>query len=860
MTEARTDDILTLAPGASLPAEVPATRYGARAWALWRMMAAELPVPPARLLPVELVRAIAEGAPLDAAALLAGFGDSPLVAVRASPVERSWGGPAAVPDVGMNERVRRLLAKRIGEEAAARLHARFIVTYALRVARLDDSLFAGLPLASAPQAALAEARRIFEEETGAPPPEDPAEQLEQVIRSLARAWEGTSARLLRQAQGAPADAGLGLIVQEMLPALGPGVSGRGRVQFVDPESGAPGVFGRFVTSAAESDLTQPPDSGIFLARDPRGPSLEDLAPESLVMLREAGERARRHFREAMAHDFVLENGRLWLLDAAPAERSPRAAIRIVVDLAEEGLISREEALLRIDTGLVPALLHARVDPAAPRAVLARGIPASPGAAAGRLVFTSQAAQALAARGENAILVRPETGPEDVRGMHVASGVLTARGGLTSHAAVIARGLGLPCVVGAGEIEIDLRGKTLEVGGERLGEGAPVTLDAATGELLAGELPLLEPALDRHFETLFAWADEVRRIAVRANADTPADARLAQGFGAEGIGLCRTEHMFFEGDRLTVMREMIFARTEADRRAALERLLPMQRSDFLELFRIMNGQPVTIRLFDPPLHEFLPHERSEMQTLAEALDIPVSEVMARTEALSEFNPMLGLRGVRLGIIMPEIYETQARAIFEAVLDADAEGVAVTPEIMLPLVSAAREVDLLRSRIAAVARQVEIERGARLDYHLGVVVETPRAALRAGEIAEGCSFLSFGTNDLTQMTYGLSRDDAGRFMSGYVQHGVFPEDPFHTLDVEGVGELVLMAAERARQAKPGIVLAMCGEHGGDPASIAFCCRAGFDYVSCSPFRVPLARLAAAQCAIRGRTGGGKERQSG
>jgi len=495
------------------------------------------------------------------------------------------------------------------------------------------------------------------------------------------------------------------------------------------------------------------------------------------------------------------------------------------------------------------LLHHQIDPRAPRDRFGRGIAASPGAATGRIVFTSAAAQASAARDEACILVRRETAPEDIRGMHAASAVVTERGGMTSHAAVIARGLGLPCIVGASDLRLDWREKTVwGPDGRKLHEGDVITVDGTSGEILVGQAEMLPPALDGAFRTLLDWADDVRDIGVRANADTPDDARTARDFAAEGIGLCRTEHMFFEEDRLTVMREMIFADTAKDRKVALDRLLPMQRADFTALFDIMAGLPVCIRLFDPPLHEFLPHDREEMRELAEALARPLSEVTRRVEALREFNPMLGMRGVRLGITVPEIYEMQARAIFEATIEASRRGAPVVPEIMIPLVSAKREVELVKTRVDAIAAAVRTERHADFTYRLGVMVETPRAALRAGEIAQHAAFLSFGTNDLTQMTYGLSRDDAGRFMNVYVNEAVYAEDPFHILDTDGVGELLHIGADRGRAARPDLTLSVCGEHGGNPESIAFCRDSGFDYVSCSPFRVPVARLAAAHFALR------------
>jgi pyruvate,orthophosphate dikinase len=522
-----------------------------------------------------------------------------------------------------------------------------------------------------------------------------------------------------------------------------------------------------------------------------------------------------------------------------------------VSLAEEGIIRRDEALLRVEPRALTELLHNQVDPRAPRDVLAKGIAASPGAATGRIVFSSAAAQAAQARGEPCILVRRETAPEDIRGMHSAAGVLTERGGMTSHAAVIGRGLGLPCIVGASAIRFDLKDRRLTApDGRTLCEGDTITVDGTTGEILMGAAEMLPPALDDTFRRFLSWADEVCDIGVRANADTPADAATARTFEAQGIGLCRTEHMFFEEDRLVAMREMIFADTPRDRAASLARILPMQRDDFVQLFEIMAGLPVCIRLFDPPLHEFLPQDREGLRDLAEALDRPLSEVTRRAEALAEFNPMLGMRGVRLGVVLPEIYEMQAQAIFEATVEVARRGAAVVPEVMIPLVSARREVELVKTRIDAVAAAVRVTQGTDFAYKLGVMVETPRAALRSGEIAQHATFLSFGTNDLTQMTYGLSRDDAGRFMNTYVQRGVFPEDPFQVLDVDGVGELLLIGAERGRKARPDLTLSICGEHGGNPESIAFCRRAGFDYVSCSPYRVPLARLAAAHLALMDR----------
>ena len=817
--------------------------HGWRAKCLQRLIRLDMPVPQTVALPAASVRSIAQGHRIDAAGILAHFGPTPLISVRPSPENPDFGGPATVLNIGMNAARHAALVTRHGAAAADALWLRFIQSYATHVARLDPEMFnQTTPDAAAIRAAL----QAYVSETEQDFPEDPATQLAEVLRSMARAWEGTSARLLRQAKGAGAEAGLGLIVQAMAQGIGQGISGSGVIQFVDPVTGTPQITGRYLgQSQGRAALNQ--TEALYLTHDPRGPSLQDIAPDIFAGLLEHGTRCRAKLREEMQIEFTIEDSQLAVLDAVKVQRSSRAGLRIAVALADDGIISRNDAILRVEPRALSELLHMQVDPRGARDVFAKGIAASPGAATGRLVFSSSAAQASAARDEPCILVRRETSPEDIRGMHSAVGVLTERGGITSHAAVIARGLGLPCVVGASALRLDAKEKKLVAGERTFTEGDIVTLDGTKGEALVGVADMLPPALDDTFRKLLSWADAVRDIGVRANADTPADATTARAFMAEGIGLCRTEHMFFEEDRLVAMREMIFADTPADRAAALARLLPMQRADFTELFEIMHGLPVCIRLFDPPLHEFLPHTREGLRDLAEALDRPLSEVTRRAEALAEFNPMLGMRGVRLGIVLPEIYDMQAQAIFEATVAANRKGEAVVPEVMIPLVSAKREVELVKTRIDAVAAMVRTKTGHDFAFKLGVMVETPRAALRAGEIAQHAAFLSFGTNDLTQMTYGLSRDDAGRFMNTYVQQGVFPEDPFHILDVDGVGELLHIGAERGRRTRTDLTLSICGEHGGNPESIAFCRQAGFDYVSCSPYRVPMARLAAAHLAL-------------
>ncbi|WP_370157350.1 putative PEP-binding protein [Salipiger bermudensis] len=833
----------------SAPISTPS--HGGRAKCLQRLVRLDLPVPRTVALSFDTVHRIAAGEMPDVVAILGEFAPGALLCVRPSSEDPDWGGPGSVLNIGMNDAAFVEYSERMGPELASDLYKRFVTAYAIHVARLDPDVFEEID--SPGEEGLSDVLRCYEDEAEEPFPQDPAVQLAEVLRSMARAWEGTTARLLRQAKGAPVDAGLGLIVQEMALGLGMGECGSGVLQLVNSETGQPQITGRYMSQSQGREALQCEQSSLYLERDPRGPSLEELAPGAFETLKDYAALVRCKLRVEMQIEFTLENGAVHILDAIRVKRSSRAALQIAVRLANDGIISQQEALMRVEPRGLSELLHRQIDPEAERDAIGRGVAASPGAATGKIVFSSSEAQASAARGEPCILVRRETSPEDVRGMHAAVAVLTERGGMTSHAAVIGRGLGLPCVVGAARMGFRLNDKTLLAeDGRRFREGDTLTVDGSSGQVLAGAPKMIEAALDETFHVFMSWADAERDIGIRANADTPADATTARNFAAQGIGLCRTEHMFFEAERITPMREMIFADSPDDRKTALARLLPMQRADFIELFRIMEGMPVCIRLFDPPLHEFLPSDRAGLRDLAEALDLPVSDVTRRVESMGEYNPMLGMRGVRLGIAVPEIYDMQARAIFEATLEASKEGAPVVPEIMLPLVSACREVELVRNRIDAVAAAVRNERGRDFDYSLGVMVETPRACLRADEIAQHAHFLSFGTNDLTQMTYGLSRDDAGRFMSHYVQQGVFPEDPFHRLDAEGVGELIRMGVERGREGNGGVMLSVCGEHGGNPESIAFCRNAGIDYVSCSPFRVPVARLAAAQLAIRDKIG--------
>ncbi len=827
-------------------APITTRTHGGRAKCLQRLVRLELPVPRTVALSFATVQKIANGELPDVDQVVDQFPADALLCVRPSSEDPDWGGPGAVLNIGMNDERFERYSQGMGEEAAATLYTRFIQSYATNVARLDPDMFDMVD--GEGRAALADTIEAYETEADERFPQSRRTQLAAVLRSMAREWNGTSARLLRQAKGAPAEAGLGLVVQQMIFGLGAGQCGSGVLQLVSSETGAPQVTGRYLSQSQGRDALAGEAGTLYLTRDPRGPSLEEELPQAFETLKTYASLMRTRLRAEMQLEFAIDDGVVHILDGVRVARSSRAAVRIAVTLAQDGVISREEALMRVQPRLLTELLHRQIDPRVRRDVIGEGIAASPGAATGRLVFDSAEAQASASRGEACILVRRETSSEDVRGMHAANAVLTERGGITSHAAVIGRGIGLPCVVGASSLIFNQRDKTITArDGRVFRAGDEMTVDGSTGQILAGAATLREAALDEYFQTLMAWATDSADIMVRANADTPADAKTARNFNAEGIGLCRTEHMFFDAGRLTVMREMIFADTSDGRRAVLERLLPMQRDDFTQLFRIMEGKPVCIRLFDPPLHEFLPMDASGQRELAEALGLPRSDVTRRIEAMREYNPMLGLRGVRLGITVPEIYDMQARAIFEAIVEVSRDGAPVVAEIMIPLVSARREVELVTTAIDSVAHAVRQESGVDFDYRVGVMVETPRAALRAAEIAPYCAFLSFGTNDLTQMTYGLSRDDAGRFMSAYVQQGVFDEDPFHTLDYDGVGELLMLGAQRGRSAQPGITLSVCGEHGGNPESIAFCRAAGLDYVSCSPFRVPVARLAAAQLAI-------------
>ncbi|RYY25725.1 MAG: pyruvate, phosphate dikinase [Sphingomonadales bacterium] len=703
------------------------------------------------------------------------------------------------------------------------------------------------------QALVTEYKSIVEELWGKPFPQDVHDQLWGAIGAVFGSWQSERAKVYRRLNDIPGDWGTAVNVQAMVFGNMGDTSATGVAFTRDPAKGDNAYYGEFLINAQGEDVVagiRTPQYLTKAARETAGAkplSMEEAMPAAYAELAAVFDQLERHYRDMQDIEFTVERGKLWMLQTRSGKRTAKAALKIAVDMASEGLITQEEAILRVDPQALDQLLHPTLDPKAPRDVLTKGLPASPGAASGIVVFDSDTAEKRS--GEGVILVRVETSPEDIHGMHAAKGILTARGGMTSHAAVVARGMGRPCVSGAGTLSINAHNKVFSVGGRDVREGDIITIDGSTGEVMLGEVPTVQPELSGDFGTLMVWADAKRRLKVRTNAETPTDCRTAREFGAEGIGLCRTEHMFFDSARITAVRQMILAEDEAGRRVALAKLLPEQRSDFIEIFEVMVGLPCTIRLLDPPLHEFLPHEEAEFAEVAAAANVDVEVLKRRAAELHEFNPMLGHRGCRLGVTYPEIYEMQARAIFEAACEvAEKSGAAPIPEVMIPLVATARELELMKAVVDKAAKAVFAEKGREIEYLVGTMIELPRAALRAGDIAEVGAFFSFGTNDLTQTTLGVSRDDAARFLTTYVEKGIYARDPFVSIDVEGVGELISLAAERGRATRPDIKLGICGEHGGDPASIDFCEQTGLDYVSASPYRVPIARLAAAQAALR------------
>jgi pyruvate,orthophosphate dikinase len=805
-----------------------------------------------------------------------GDGENPLlVSVRSGARASMPGMLDTVLNLGLNDVTVKALSQKSGDRRFAQdSYRRFITMYSdvvLGIAHhhfeeiLDDhkdrngyTLDTDLNAEDLEQLVTRYKKRV-EEETGKPFPQDPHAQLWGAIGAVFGSWMNQRAITYRRLHNIPESWGTAVNVQAMVFGNMGETSATGVAFTRNPSTGEKKLYGEYLINAQGEDVVagiRTPQEITEAARKEAGsdtPSMEAALPDAFAELKRIHAKLERHYRDMQDLEFTIEQGKLWMLQTRNGKRTAQAALRIAVELAQEKLITKEEAVARIDPAALDQLLHPTIDPKAERKVIATGLPASPGAACGEIVFSSEEAEALKIQGRKVILVRVETSPEDIHGMHAAEGILTTRGGMTSHAAVVARGMGKPCVSGAGALRVDYRAQTMTAGGTTLKRGDTLTIDGATGQVLAGKVPMMVPTLGGEFATVMKWADTFRKLKVRANADTPADARTAIKFGAEGIGLCRTEHMFFDADRIRAVREMILAQDEKSRRAALAKLLPMQRADFVDLFKIMGGLPVTIRLLDPPLHEFLPHSEKEIAEVAQAMGADPQKLADRAHELHEFNPMLGFRGCRLAIAYPEIAEMQARAIFEAAAEVGrATGRPVAPEIMVPLIASKAELDLVKERIDAMAEKVAAETKTEIKYQVGTMIELPRAALKADEIAETAEFFSFGTNDLTQTAFGISRDDAASFLGIYRSKGILPADPFVSIDREGVGELIRIATARGRKVRKNLSLGICGEHGGDPASVAFCHEVGLDYVSCSPFRVPIARLAAAQAALgRGAT---------
>jgi pyruvate,orthophosphate dikinase len=798
------------------------------------------------------------------------FGDAAdplLVSVRSGARVSMPGMMDTVLNLGLNDQTVEGLAASSGDARFAwDSYRRFIQMYAdvvleldhgsfeeaLEIAKEDKGFYLDTELTAEDLRSLVGSyKALVEEQWGKPFPQDVHDQLWGAVGAVFGSWQSERAKVYRRLNNIPGDWGTAVNVQAMVFGNMGETSATGVAFTRDPATGENAYYGEFLINAQGEDVVAGIRTPQYLTRAARERanakplSMEEAMPEVYGELANVFNILETHYRDMQDIEFTVERGKLWMLQTRSGKRTAKAALKIAVDMAEQGLITREEAVARVDPAALDQLLHPTLDPAAVRDILAKGLPASPGAASGIAVFDSDTAEKRAEMGESVILVRMETSPEDIHGMHAAKGILTARGGMTSHAAVVARGMGRPCVSGAGNVAIDSKEGVFRVGGREVREGEIITIDGSSGEVMFGEVATVQPELSGDFGTLMVWADAARRMKVRANAETPADCRIARDFGAEGVGLCRTEHMFFEAGRITAVRQMILAEDEAGRRAALAKLLPEQRADFKGIFEVMAGLPVTIRLLDPPLHEFLPTEESDFADVAEAAGVGIDILKRRAAELHEFNPMLGHRGCRLGVTYPEIYEMQARAIFEAACDL---AVSPIPEVMVPLVGTRRELELMKDVIDRTAEAVFAERGKRITYLVGTMIELPRAALMAGEIAEVGAFFSFGTNDLTQTTLGVSRDDASRFLTQYVDKGIYAQDPFVSLDIDGVGQLVQLAAERGRATRPDIKLGICGEHGGDPASIHFCESVGLDYVSASPYRVPIARLAAAQAALR------------
>ncbi len=825
--------------------------------------------------PAELKAQVAKAVAHIEAVVGTKFGDDTnplLVSVRSGARASMPGMMDTVLNLGLNDKTIQGLIKKSGNARFAwDSYRRFIQMYSDVVLGVDHYHFEellelkkqdrGVELDTALTAAdletlVKEYKAKVQEALGKPFPQDVQEQLWGAIGAVFDSWMNERAVTYRRMYDIPASWGTAVSVQAMVFGNMGEDCATGVAFTRDPSTGENTYYGEYLVNAQGEDVVagiRTPQQITIAGKKKQHatlPAMEEVMPGVYGQLVEAFKNLEKHYRDMQDIEFTVQGGKLWLLQTRNGKRTGHAALKIAVDMVREGLITKEEALQRIEPEALDQLLHPMLDPKAKKDVLTKGLPASPGAASGKVVFSADEAEAEGTAGESVILVRIETSPEDIHGMHAARGILTARGGMTSHAAVVARGMGRACVSGAGGVAIDYKTRQFTAGGKTIKAGDAITINGSTGEVILGQVPTIKPELSGDFGELMQWADEVRTLKIRTNAETPLDARTARDFGAEGIGLCRTEHMFFDAERITAVREMIVAEARPAREKAINKLLPFQRKDFAEIFRIMDGLPVTIRLLDPPLHEFLPHTEADMESVAKGAGVSIEAVKRRAVQLKEENPMLGHRGCRLGISYPEIYAMQARAIFEAAIEVAAEGIKVLPEIMIPLIMNPIELKILKGLVDETATAVFKEKGAKIAYLTGTMIELPRAALRAGDIAEYAQFFSFGTNDLTQTTLGLSRDDAGNFLNDYISQGILEKDPFATLDQEGVGELIQIAVERGRKTRPDIKLGICGEHGGNPASIKFCQKTGLNYVSCSPYRVPIARLAAAQAALESR----------
>ena len=802
-----------------------------------------------------------------------GFGDAGnplLVSVRSGARASMPGMMDTVLNLGLNdETVEGLAAQSGNRRFAFDSYRRFIQMYSNVVLELDHHMFEDILesykevndytidtdlQAEDWEKVVVKYKAAVESAMGKPFPQDVNDQLWGAVGAVFRSWMNDRADFYRKMHDIPESWGTAVNVQAMVFGNMGETSATGVAFTRNPSTGERLFYGEYLINAQGEDVVagiRTPKSITRVQRETMGEgglSMEEALPEVFLQLVQVYGQLEGHYRDMQDIEFTVERGKLWMLQTRNGKRTAKAALKIAVDMVAEGLITENEAVMRVDPAALDQLLHPTIAPGAVRDLIAVGLPASPGAAVGEVVFDPDEAEEMAKAGKSVILVREETSPEDIHGMHASRAIVTSRGGMTSHAAVVARGMGRPCVSGAGEIRIDEEAGMFKVRGREIKKGDIISVDGSKGEVLFGAVEMEQPELSGDFAALMVWADKVRRLKVRANAETPLDVRTAREFGAEGVGLCRTEHMFFDADRIAAVREMILSETKAGRVLALTKILPMQRQDFVEIFTIMKGLPCTIRLLDPPLHEFLPHSLEDVEAVANATGLDKAKLLERAKDLHEVNPMLGHRGCRLGITYPEIYEMQARAIFEAAIEvAKAEGEAPVPEIMIPLVATEKELQILKDRVDAIGREVMDYEGMEIDYSVGTMIELPRAALKADEIARQAAFFSFGTNDLTQTTLGISRDDSGRFMGAYVEQGIFDKDPFVTLDQSGVGDLIKIARDRGRATKPDLKLGICGEHGGDPASITFCEKAGLDYVSCSPYRVPIARLAAAQAAL-------------